>query len=26
VGSAGSTDGGNGGAGEIKFRFIRRNA
>ena len=25
-GDAGSTDGGNGGAGEIKFRFIRRNA
>ena len=25
-GSSGSTDGGNGGAGEIKFRFIRRNA
>ncbi len=24
--SIGSTDGGNGGAGEIKFRFIRRNA
>ena len=25
-GNSGSTDGGNGGAGEIKFRFIRRNA
>ena len=25
-GQAGSTDGGNGGAGEIKFRFIRKNA
>jgi len=26
AGSSGSTDGGNGGAGEIKFRFIRKNA
>ena len=25
-GNSGSTDGGNGGAGEIKFRFIRKNA
>jgi hypothetical protein len=25
-GDSGSTDGGNGGAGEIKFRFIRKNA
>jgi hypothetical protein len=25
-GDSGSTDGGNGGAGEIKFRFVRKNA